>query len=80
MNPEIIREIIKGGIGMVLAVGLIVILYKAVADDKAADRFLHEHMARQTAALEELVATYTGQRFEARKWNINARESSSTLD
>ena len=56
MNPELLKEAFKGGIGMVLAVGLLVILWKFV--DSLTD--LVSLMERQTEALEMLVRIYSG--------------------
>lgn len=69
ITPQLIQEVVKGGVAFVLSIGLCFILYAAVAGDKEERRFLNDHMARQTAALEVLADVYSGGQYE--KPNLN---------
>ena len=61
MDAKLVEAIVKGGVAVILSVGMIVILYAVVKDDAEQDRFLRDQMERQTDALEELVRIYSGQ-------------------
>ena len=56
MTPELLREIAKGGVAVILSCGLLAILWKFV--DSLTD--LVSLMERQTEALEMLVRIYSG--------------------
>jgi len=60
-NKEVIQELGKWGIGTILALGWIYILYLAIVGDANQQQFLQDHMARQTDALEKLVKIYAGE-------------------
>jgi hypothetical protein len=60
MDKGLIQEIVKGGVSVILSVGIIVILYQAIVGDGTQSQFLQDHMARQTVALETLVKIYSG--------------------
>lgn len=60
MTVELIREIVKGGVSVILSCGIVVILYTAIKDDAEQNSFLRAHMERQTVALETLVRIYSG--------------------
>ena len=60
MNLDLAKEIVKGGIAMVLSVGIVLILYVAIKDDESEKQFRNQHLERQTTALETLVRIYSG--------------------
>lgn len=61
ITPELIESIVKGGVAVILSVGIIVILYTVVKDDDTEQQFLRDQMSRQTEALERLVKIYSGE-------------------
>ena len=60
MDTELIREIVKGGVAIILSCGVLWIFYTVVKDDVEQQQFLRDHMTRQTQALEKLVRIYAG--------------------
>tara|TARA_R110000772_G_scaffold77138_6_gene166205 strand:+ start:926 stop:1135 length:210 start_codon:yes stop_codon:yes gene_type:complete len=67
MRIELVEAIVKGGVAMVLSIGLTFILYEAIKGDKEERRIMAETMRqqldlaeRQTQALETLVKVYSG--------------------
>lgn len=68
MDLKLVEAIVKGGIGTILSVGMIVILYTVVKDDEAQNQFLRDQMQSQTVimeqqkeAFERLVKIYAGE-------------------
>lgn len=61
MDPRLLQEVIKGGVSVILSIGIIWILHLAIVGDGEDRRFLQDHMARQTDALERLVRIYAGE-------------------
>jgi hypothetical protein len=60
MDSELVKEIVKGGVAVILSVGLVGILYEAVRGDKAEMTRQLDLASRQTVALEQLVQIYSG--------------------
>lgn len=61
ITSELVQEVVNGGVAVILSVGLIVILYTAIAESASERHFLNQHMERQTTAIEKLVKIYWGQ-------------------
>jgi len=68
ISTSTIDALVKGGVAVILSVGICVILYEAVKGDKEERRIMADAMRqqldlaeRQTKALEELVKIYSGE-------------------
>ena len=60
MDIELLKEIVKGGVAIILSVGILFIFWTVVKDDAEEQQFLREHMTRQTEAFERIAKIYAG--------------------